>query len=104
MMAGQNSAGQVVKARVAVLAPVALTMPLGVIMAVADDRRSTTGRATDAVRPPMLPDQFVAFGVVDQSRQINQRRRRHDEFRSGGNRRHRIISSAGKESHFRNSM
>jgi hypothetical protein len=74
MMASQNRACQVVKPRFTVLAAVALPMALCVIMAVTNDRARRAGRATHTIGPSMLTDQLIALGVIDQSREIDQRR------------------------------
>src|SRR6185503_12853516 len=78
MVSGQNSTGQVIEPRPAVLAPVALPMPLGLIMAMADHRRTGTSGAANAFRPSMVPDQLIAPGIIDQGRQIDHLRRSHD--------------------------
>ena len=65
MVSGQNSTGQVIEPRPAVLAPVALPMPLGPIMAMADHGSAGTARAANAVRPSIVPDQLIALSIKD---------------------------------------
>jgi hypothetical protein len=54
VMAGQNGADPIIKAALALLAPVALPMPVPVIMPVASDGGTITVGAADAIRPLML--------------------------------------------------
>src|SRR4051794_23873262 len=77
MMSGQDSTRQVIEPRSAVLASVALPMPLGVIMAMADHGGAGTGRAAHSFRPAMVPDQLIAFGIIDQGGQIDHLQRSH---------------------------
>src|SRR3954468_2906324 len=79
MVSGQNSPGQVIEPRPAVLAPVPLPMPL--IMAMADHRGTGTGRAANSVRPSIVPDQLITFGIIDQGGQIDYLRRSHGWYR-----------------------
>ena len=65
MVSGQNSTGQVIEPRPAVLAPVALPMPLGLIMAMADHRGTGTGGEANSVRPSMVPDQLIALSIKE---------------------------------------
>jgi hypothetical protein len=79
-------------------------MPLRVVTTMANHRRTATRGTTGTIRPSMLPDEFVAFGVVDQARQIDGRRRGHQQFRSRATRvRDRIVTEAAKEDTFCNS-
>jgi len=71
----QNRPGQIVKPYAARLAQVALPIPLGLIVTMADHGRRRTGRATHALRPSQLTDKIVTPSVIDQSCQINQRGR-----------------------------
>jgi hypothetical protein len=63
MVSGQNSPGQVIEPRPAVLAPVALPMPL--VMAMADHRGTGTGGAANSVRPSMASDQLITLSIKD---------------------------------------
>jgi hypothetical protein len=63
MVSGQNSTAQVIEPRPAVLAPVALPMPL--IMAMADHRGTGTGGAANSFRPSMVPDQLIALSIKE---------------------------------------
>src|SRR4051794_9471438 len=56
VMAGQNRAGEVVKACLAVLAQPALARVTGIVPAVPDNLAAGAGRAPHAVRPAMLAD------------------------------------------------
>ena len=71
VMAGQNGAGQIIEATLALLAPIALPMPLRVIMAVTSHRGAVTVRAADALGPPMPAYQLVAFRVDKQRRELH---------------------------------
>src|SRR3954449_11829236 len=66
VMAGQDSASEVVEAGAARRAAVALPVRLGVVPAVAGDLGTIAARAANAVRPAVLPDQLEALRVVDQ--------------------------------------
>src|SRR3954470_4506685 len=81
MVSGQDGPRHVIEPRPAVLAPVALPMPLGVIMALADHGCTGTARAAHSFRPAMVPDQLIAFGVIDQGGQIDHLRRSHGRYR-----------------------
>ena len=72
MVSSQDGAGQIIEATLALLAPIALPMPLRVIMAVTSHRGAVTVRAVDALGPPMLAHHLVAFRVVDQRREGHQ--------------------------------
>jgi hypothetical protein len=65
MVSSQNSTGQVIEPRSAVLTPVPLPMSLGFIMAMADHGGAGTGRAANAVRPSIVPDQLIALSIKD---------------------------------------
>ena len=65
MVSGQNSTGQVIEPRSAVLTPVPLPMSLGFIMAMADHGGAGTARAANAVRPSIVPDQLIALSIKD---------------------------------------
>src|SRR4051794_2765568 len=82
MVSGQNSTGQVIEPRPAVLAPVSLPMPL--IMAMADHGGTGTARAANTVRPSMVPDQLIAPGIIDQGRQSDHLRRSHGSVPADG--------------------
>src|SRR3954447_22401114 len=80
MVSGQDGPGQVIEPRFAVLAPVALPMLLGLIMAMADHGGTGTGRATNSFRPSMMPDQLITLGIIDQGGQIDHLRRSHGRY------------------------
>ena len=69
MVSSQNSTGQVIEPRSAILTPLPLPMSLGFIMA--DHGGAGTARAANAVRPSIVPDQLIALGIIDQGRQID---------------------------------
>jgi hypothetical protein len=71
-MSGQNGAGQIVEAALALLAPIALPMPLRVVMPMASHRGAVTVGATDTLGPPMPAHQLIAFRVVNQRREVHQ--------------------------------
>src|SRR5690242_8931064 len=64
-----------------VLAPVALPMPLGLIMAMTDHRRTGTSRAANSSGPAVVPDQLITLGIIDQEGQIDHLQRRHGGYR-----------------------
>ena len=70
VMAGQNAAGQIIKAALALLAPVALPMPLRVIVPVAPPRRCNSATA-DILGPSMLTHHLVAFCIINQRREVH---------------------------------
>ena len=76
-----DSSRQVIEPRSAVLAPVALPMPLGLIMTMTDHRGTGTARAANSFRPSMMPDQLITLGVIDQGSQIDHLRRSHGRYR-----------------------
>src|SRR5688572_11671115 len=85
MVSSQNSTGQVIEPRSAILTPVPLPMSLGFIMAMADHGGAGTARAANAVRPSIVPDQLIALGVIDQGRQSDHLQRSHGQYRLMGN-------------------
>src|SRR3712207_9056877 len=84
MVSGQNSTGQVIEPCSAVLTPVPLPMSLGFIMAMADHGGAGTARAANFVRPSRVPDQLIAFGIIDQGRQIDPLQRSHGSVPADG--------------------
>jgi hypothetical protein len=48
-----------------------LSIPLDLIMAMADHGGTGTGRAANSFRPSMMPDQFITLGIIDQGGQID---------------------------------
>src|SRR4051812_17980592 len=84
MVSSQNSTGQVIEPRSAVLAPVPLPMSLGFIMAMADHGGTGTARAANAVRPSIVPDQLIALGIIDQGRQSDHLQRSHGSVPANG--------------------
>jgi hypothetical protein len=98
MMSSQDGAGQVIEPRSAVLTPVSLSMPLGLVMTMADHRGTGTGRTPNPFRPSTVPDQLIAFGIIDQSGQIDHRRRSHGWYRLMDDARHRTSQKpSGKD-------
>src|SRR5215212_10826439 len=88
-MPGQRRAGEVVKAPGAVLAPIALPVRLGVVAPVADHRVTATSGTAHALGPAKLAHQCEAFRVVQQPREVDQVRCRHEHqgsLREGGSR------------------
>src|SRR5215210_1413990 len=78
MVSGQRRAGEVVKAPGARLAPIALPVRLRVVAPVADHPITATPGTAHALRPTMLAHQREAFGVIQQPREVDQIRCRHD--------------------------
>src|SRR4051794_34065764 len=72
VMAGQNRAGEVVEARLAILAQPALARVMTIVPAVPDHVGTVARRASHAIRPAMLADQVEALGVVEQRGQADQ--------------------------------
>src|SRR5688572_20524926 len=79
MMSGQNGSRQVIEAIPACLAQVSLSVPLAIVMAVADHASATAVQADNAVRPAELTNDFIALCFVEQVRQLDQV---HDGSRS----------------------
>src|SRR3954447_22316227 len=79
MMSGQNGSRQVIEAILAGLAQVALSVPLAIVMAVADHAFAAAVEADNAVRPAELTNDFIALRFVEQGRQLDQH-----GFRSSG--------------------
>src|SRR5688500_16972479 len=90
MVSSQDGARQVIEPRPAVLTPVPLSMPLGLIMTVADHRATGTGRAANPFRPSTVSDQLIAFGIIDQSGQVDYLRRSDSWYRLIDDSRHQI--------------
>jgi hypothetical protein len=98
MMSSQDGAGQVIEPRSSVLTPVSLSVPLSLIMTMADHGGTGTGRAANAFRPSTVPDQLIAFGIIDQSSQIDHLRRSHGRYRLMDDARHRTSQKpSGKD-------
>jgi hypothetical protein len=79
MMSGQNGSRQVIQAILAGLAQVSLSVPLTIVMAVADHSCATAVKADNAIRPAELTNDFIALCLVEQGRQLDQV---HHGFRS----------------------
>jgi len=60
MMSGQNSSRQVIEAILAGLAQVSLSVPLAIVMTVADHASVTAVEADNTVRPAELTNDFIA--------------------------------------------
>src|SRR3954462_11591308 len=78
MVSGQHCAGEVVEAPGAGLAAIALPSALRVVAPVPDNREAVTPRTTHAIGPAMLAHQGEALGVIQQPREVDQFRCRHD--------------------------
>jgi hypothetical protein len=72
MMSGQNGSRQVIEAILAGLAQVSLSVPLTIIMAIANHASATAVEADNAVRPAELTNDFIALRLVEQVRQLDQ--------------------------------
>src|SRR3954449_13435712 len=79
MMSGKNGSCQVIEAILACLAQVSLSVPLAIVMTVADHASVTAVKADNAVRPSELTNDFIALRFVEQVRQLDQV---HHGFRS----------------------
>ena len=66
MVTGENGAGQVIEACLAVLAAIALPVRLGLIPAMTGHGSTAAGRAPNAVWPAMLPNKVKTLSIVDQ--------------------------------------
>jgi hypothetical protein len=73
MMSGQNGSRQVIEAILAGLAQVSLSVPLTIVMAVADHACATAVEADNAIRPAELTNDFIALRFVKQGRQPGSR-------------------------------
>ena len=72
MMSGQNGSRQVIEAIPAGPAQVSLSVPLTIIMAVADHSSATAVEADNAVWPSELTNDFIALRFVEQVGQLDQ--------------------------------
>ena len=79
MMSGKNGSRQVIEAILACLAQVSLSVPLAIVMTVADHSCAAAVEADNAVRPSQLTNDFIALRFVEQVRQLDQV---HHGFRS----------------------
>src|SRR3954454_8450671 len=79
MMSGQNGSRQVIEAVLAGLAQVSLSVPLAIVMTVADHACAAAVEADNAVRPAELTNDFIPLRFVEQVRQLDQV---HHGFRS----------------------
>ena len=77
-MSSENSAAQVIKAEMASLALIALTVKLSLIETSFDDPLGAAFRATYSFRPSHLAQSFIALLLVNQGLKINQHRGSHD--------------------------
>src|SRR4051794_5790201 len=72
MMSGQNGSRQIIEAILAGLAQVSLSVPLAIVMAIADHSCAAAVEADNAVRPAELTNDFIALRLVEQGRQLDQ--------------------------------
>src|SRR4029453_193198 len=79
MMSGQNGSRQVIEAILTCLAQVSLSVPLAIVMTVADHASVTTVKADNTFWPSELTNDFIALRLVEQGRQLDQV---HHGFRS----------------------
>src|SRR3954470_23084172 len=79
MMSGKNGPRQVIEAILACLAQISLSVPLAIVMAVADHASVTTVKADNTFWPSELTNDFIALRLVEQGRQLDQV---HHGFRS----------------------
>ena len=77
MVPRKNGARQVIKASIAVLAPIALTMTLSILMAMADNCSANAFETMHTIWPAMPADQLKALPIIKQGSQINQIRGEH---------------------------
>ena len=66
MVAGEDSAGQVIELPLAIGAAISLSEPLGVVPALFDDVRRVAVRARHTIGPPEFPHDLEAFFVVQE--------------------------------------
>src|SRR3954464_860256 len=72
MMSGQNGSRQVIEAILACLAQVSLSVPLAIVMTVADHACATAVKADNTFWPSQLANDFIALRFVEQGRQLDQ--------------------------------
>src|SRR4051794_7106333 len=72
MMSGKNGSRQIIEAILAGLAQVSLSVPLAIVMAIADHSCAAAVEADNAVRPAELTNDFIALRLVEQVRQLDQ--------------------------------
>ena len=77
MMPGQHGAAEIVEAAVTCLAEIVLPVRLRLVMAVVDDRGAVATRTAHASWPPALTQQFEAFRLVQECREVDQFRYSH---------------------------
>jgi hypothetical protein len=74
VMAGEDRPGQVIEELLAGLAPIALPLGLGGIVALPGDPRGIAMGTGDALGPPHLADRLEALSIVDEVLDVDHRR------------------------------
>ena len=72
VMAGKDRAGEIIEARQAGCAPVALAFALPIVMAMACNLLTMALRAAHALGPAQTPDRVEALGLIDQGLEVDQ--------------------------------
>src|SRR4051812_25595059 len=72
MMSGKDGPRQVIEAILACLAQISLSVPLAIVMAVADHACATAVKADNPFRPAELTNNFITLRLVEQVRQFDQ--------------------------------
>src|SRR3954447_26514639 len=72
MMSGKNGSRQVIEAILTCLAQVSLSVPLAIVMTVADHASVTAVKADNTFWPSQLANDFIALRFVEQGRQLDQ--------------------------------
>src|SRR3954465_7808756 len=72
MMSGKNGSRQIIEAILAGLAQVSLSVPLAIVMAIADHSCAAAVEADNAVRPAELTNDVIALRLVEPVRQLDQ--------------------------------
>src|SRR3954462_2127214 len=72
MMSGQNGSHQIIEAILAGLAQVSLSVPLAIVMTVADHASAPAVKTDNTFWPSELTNDFIALCLVEQVRQLDQ--------------------------------
>src|SRR3982751_2636274 len=72
MMAGEDGVGEIIEPHLTSQAPVALPVPLPLVVAMTCYLVAPALRTTDSFGPAQMPDRLEAFGIIDQGLDVDQ--------------------------------